>query len=48
MVSEMTNEVELMYGVYTEELDSLTPEQVNIVKPSLIFNLNLESPLPCC
>ena len=43
VVSEMTDDVELMYGLYTEELDSLIPEQVNIVKPSLI----LESPLPC-
>lgn len=48
MVSEMTNDVNLMYGQYTEELDTLTPEQVNIVKPSLIFNLYLEIPLPCC
>lgn len=41
VVSEMTNDVELMYGQYMEELDSLLPEQVNIVKPSLILNLYL-------
>ena len=29
VVSEMTSDVELMYGQYMEELDSLTPGQVN-------------------
>lgn len=41
VVSEMTNDVELMYGQYTEELDTLTPQQVNIVNASLILNLYL-------
>ena len=41
-VLEMTNDVNLMCGHYTNELDTLTPEQVNFVKPSLFFNFYSE------
>lgn len=33
-VAEMTNDPAIMYRHYTEELDTITPEQVNFVKPS--------------
>ena len=44
VVSEMTNDVDLMYMQYTNELDTLTPEQVNIAITSLTSMLSLETP----
>ena len=47
-VSEMTNDPAVMYKQYTEELDTLTSEQVTFVKPSLFCYLFSQIPLPCC
>ncbi|KAM0823293.1 hypothetical protein ACQ4PT_070966 [Festuca glaucescens] len=48
VVSEMTNDVNLIYKEYTNELDTLTPEQVNIAITSLTSMLYLETPHRCC